>query len=241
MAKADADHAFAVPTPPHPQPAPSPRVTSEGRAGRPSAAEPTEELPATPPLDTADAGDVWLLVQRAQAGDREAFGQIYDRYVDMVFRYVYYRVGDRNLAEDFTSETFLRALRRLDSFTYQGRDIGAWLVTIARNIVFDHVKSSRYRLEIVTADLHEPDPGDEQTPETAVLTGMTNAHLLRCVRELGTEQQECIVLRFLQGLSIADTARIMGKQDGAIKALQHRAVRRLGRLVQGGPAQWPRE
>ncbi|MGH3744552.1 MAG: sigma-70 family RNA polymerase sigma factor, partial [Mycobacteriales bacterium] len=93
------------------------------------------------------------LVARAQAGDAEAFGEIYDRYVDLIYRYIYYRVGSKQLAEDLTSETFLRALRRIGSFTWQGRDVGAWFVTIARNLVTDHYKSSRYRLEITTHDL----------------------------------------------------------------------------------------
>ena len=92
----------------------------------------------------------WRLVTAAQDGDGEAFGQLYDRYVDTVFRFIYFRVNDRALAEDFTSETFLRALRRISTISYQGRDIGAWFMTIARNIVFDHAKSARFRLEMTT-------------------------------------------------------------------------------------------
>jgi RNA polymerase sigma-70 factor (ECF subfamily) len=172
----------------------------------------------------------WELVRAAQAGDAAAFGQLYDRYADTVFRYVLFRVGDRTLAEDFTSETFLRAFRRIGSFTYQGRDVGAWFVTIARNIVLDHVKSSRFRLEISTAD---PDDGREATagPESQVLAKLTHTELLRCVEQLGDDQRECIVLRFLQGLSVAETATVMNRNEGAIKALQHRAVRRLAQLL----------
>src|SRR4029450_11140113 len=91
--------------------------------------------------------------------DQDAFGQLYDRYVDVVFRFVLFRVGDRPLAEDLTSETFLRALRRISSVSYQGRDVGAWFVTIARNLVLDHVKSSRYRLEMTTADVGDTQAG----------------------------------------------------------------------------------
>jgi RNA polymerase sigma-70 factor (ECF subfamily) len=94
-----------------------------------------------------------MLVERAQAGEAEAFGLLYDRYFDTVFRFVYFRVGNRQLAEDLTSDTFLRALKRIGSFTWQGRDLGAWLVTIARNLVADHFKSGRYRLEITTGDV----------------------------------------------------------------------------------------
>ncbi len=181
----------------------------------------------------AEHAPVWELVGRAQAGDAEAFGLLYDRYVEIVFRYVHHRVGDRSTAEDFTSETFARALRRIDSLSYQGRDVGAWLVTIARNIVFDHVKSSRYRLEVSTADMRDADRATEG-PEDAVLQGLTNADLLACVAQLNPEQQECIELRFLQGLSVAETAAVMGKKEGAIKALQHRAVRRLAGLLPDG-------
>jgi RNA polymerase sigma-70 factor (TIGR02952 family) len=174
--------------------------------------------------------DVWALVNRAQQGDAEAFGELYDHYVTMVHRYVYHRVGDRALAEDVTSETFVRALRRIDSLSFQGRDVGAWLVTIARNIVLDHVKSSRYRLEVATADMRDADRVTDG-PEDAVLAHLGNRELLECVQQLGSEQQECIVLRFIHGLSVSETAVIMGKKDGAIKALQHRAIRRLAGLV----------
>jgi RNA polymerase sigma-70 factor (ECF subfamily) len=178
----------------------------------------------------AEHAAVWSLVQAAQQGDGEAFGKLYDQYVDGVFRFIYYRVNDRALAEDFTSETFLRALRRISSINYQGRDIGAWFITIARNIVFDHTKSARFRMELTTGDLIEGSDVDAG-PEYAVLTNLTNTRLLEAVNSLGEEQKECIVLRFLNGLSVAETASVMGKNDGAIKALQHRAVKRLASVL----------
>jgi RNA polymerase sigma-70 factor, ECF subfamily len=188
--------------------------------------------PAAVPADT-DQVPVWDLVRRAQDGDPEGFGLLYDRYVDVVFRYLLHRVGDRPTAEDFTSETFVRALRRIDSLSFQGRDVGAWLVTIARNIVLDHVKSSRFRLEVATADMRDADRATAG-PEDAVLQSMTNAELLAGVRQLSAEQRECVALRFLQGLTVAETAAAMGKKDGAVKALQHRAVRRLAALLPEG-------
>jgi RNA polymerase sigma-70 factor (ECF subfamily) len=180
-------------------------------------------------IDTPHA-EVWQLVALAQNGDGEAFGLLYDRYVDTVFRFVYYRVNDRALAEDFTSETFLRALRRISTISYQGRDIGAWFVTIARNIVFDHMKSARHRLEVTTADTIERDDA-EPGPEATVLTTLTNERLMAAVDRLGDEQRECVLLRFIQGFSVSETAAVMGKNDGAIKALQHRAIRKLADLV----------
>jgi RNA polymerase sigma-70 factor, ECF subfamily len=206
-------------------------------------AEQTEVTPPTPPRqpnrpDPGDAAaEVWALVERAQAGESEAFGLIYDRYVDTVFRFIYFRVGNRQLAEDLTSDTFLRALKRIGSFTWQGRDLGAWLVTIARNLVADHFKSGRYRLEVTTGDVLDADRedrGPEGSPEAAVVDHITNVALLGAVKQLNPEQQECIVLRFLQGFSVAETAQAMGKNEGAIKALQYRAVRALARLLPEG-------
>jgi RNA polymerase sigma-70 factor (ECF subfamily) len=197
---------------------------------------PPNGYPARPhPSDPAT--EVWTLVERAQAGETEAFGLIYDRYVDTVFRFVYFRVGNRQLAEDLTSDTFLRALKRIGSFTWQGRDLGAWLVTIARNLVADHFKSGRYRLEVTTGDVLDADRedrGPEGSPEAAVVNHITNVTLLTAVKQLNPEQQECIVLRFLQGFSVAETAQAMAKNEGAIKALQYRAVRALARLLPDG-------
>jgi RNA polymerase sigma-70 factor (ECF subfamily) len=207
-------------------------AVSQGKVVVPSPAPAGDEPLAAPEGDTALA---FALVQRAQAGDAEAFGELYDRYVDLVYRYISYRVAGQQLAEDLTSETFLRALRRIGSFTWQGRDVGAWFVTIARNLVADHYKSGRYRLEMTTDDVTESGVQLVQDgPEGAVLEAMQNKVLLTAVRQLGPEQQECIVLRFLQGLSVAETALAMGKNEGAVKALQYRAIRALGRLLPEG-------
>ena len=180
--------------------------------------------------DNAEQQRMAALLTLAQQGDGEAFGQIYDAYVGQVYRYLFYRVGSQPLAEDLTSETFLRALRRIDSFTWQGRDICAWFITIARNLVTDHYKSSRFRLEVSTADMLDADRSDDGI-EQEVLDNLDNQALLAAVRQLKSEQQECVVLRFLQGLSVAETAAVMGRSDGAIKQLQLRAVRALAKLL----------
>jgi RNA polymerase sigma-70 factor (ECF subfamily) len=203
-----------------------------GRRTRTDAARPDPSGEGAPDSDAVNEEHVetWRLVTAAQAGDGEAFGQLYDRYVDTVFRFIYFRVNDRALAEDFTSETFLRALRRIGTISYQGRDIGAWFVTIARNIILDHMKSARHRLEVTTADTVEGDQR-EPSPEAAVLDLLTSERLMEAVKRLGAEQRECVMLRFIQGFSVSETAAVMGKNDGAIKALQHRAIRKLADFV----------
>jgi RNA polymerase sigma-70 factor (ECF subfamily) len=202
---------------------------TENHAGSSSAA--TEQAGDQP---DAEAAPGWQLVAAAQRGDQDAFGRLYDRYVDVVYRYALLRVGDRSLAEDLTSETFLRALRNISSISYQGRDVGAWFVTIARNLVLDHVKSSRFRLEVATAEVDDSRPA-ESGPEQQVLSKVTRTALLECVGQLGDDQRECIVLRFLQGLSVAETAKVMARNEGAVKALQHRALAALRRHVDRRP------
>ncbi|MEU6737432.1 ECF subfamily RNA polymerase sigma factor, BldN family [Streptomyces physcomitrii] len=197
-----------------------------GRRTRPS----TTASPVRRPAADSDSARMMELVERAQAGETEAFGRLYDQYSDTVYRYIYYRVGGKATAEDLTSETFLRALRRIGTFTYQGRDFGAWLVTIARNLVADHFKSSRFRLEVTTGEMLDANEV-ERSPEDSVLESLSNAALLQAVKRLNPQQQECVTLRFLQGLSVAETARVMGKNEGAIKTLQYRAVRTLARLL----------
>jgi RNA polymerase sigma-70 factor (ECF subfamily) len=150
-------------------------------------------------------GPAWDLVRATQPGDKAAFGQLFDRYHEMVFGYVLFRVGDRHLAEDLTAETFFRALRRISSVSYQGRDIGAWFVAIARNLIIDHLKSARFRRETTSeiADFSPSRTGPEQEagPEQQVLDAETHEVLLRCVARLNDVQRECIELRFLKGLS----------------------------------------
>ncbi|MPY64773.1 ECF subfamily RNA polymerase sigma factor, BldN family [Streptomyces spongiae] len=196
------------------------------RRGRTGSTATTARRPAA----DSDSARMMDLVERAQAGEADAFGRLYDQYSDTVYRYIYYRVGGKATAEDLTSETFLRALRRIGTFTWQGRDFGAWLVTIARNLVADHFKSSRFRLEVTTGEMLDANEV-ERSPEDSVLESLSNAALLDAVRRLNPQQQECVTLRFLQGLSVAETARVMGKNEGAIKTLQYRAVRTLARLL----------
>ncbi|MGC0421269.1 ECF subfamily RNA polymerase sigma factor, BldN family [Embleya sp. AB8] len=204
------------------------------RASRAGTTEPTRPTRGSGytrgPGPDGEARRIMALVELAQDGDGDAFAQLYDNYFDTVYRYIYYRVGGRAVAEDLTSETFLRALRRIGTFTWQGRDFGAWLVTIARNLVADHFKSSRFRLEVTTGEMLDANEV-EASPEDCVLESLSNAALLDAVHKLNPQQQECVTLRFLQGLSVAETAQIMGKNEGAIKTLQYRAVRTLARLL----------
>jgi RNA polymerase sigma-70 factor (ECF subfamily) len=173
------------------------------------------------------------LVELARTGDKEAFGLLYDHYSSSVFRFLYYRTRSTSLAEDLTSETFFRALRSMNNFRWQGKDFGAWLMTIARNLATDHFKAGRTRLEQTTEDMGLHDDTTE-SPESTVLSALTNEMLLTALQQLPVEQQDCLVMRFLQGMSIAETAAVLQRSEGAVKQLQLRGVRNLAKLMPEG-------
>ncbi len=211
------------------------RTTGGAGGGRQDAdgARSSEDEACSSEDDEAEATRLTALVELARGGDSEAFGLLYDHYHVSVYRFVYYRVGSVTVAEDLAAETFFRALRSIGSFRWQGRDFGAWLMTIARNLTTDHFKAGRTRLEYATEDM-SPHDGTAEGPETSVLAALTNEALLAALTELPHEQQECLIMRFLQGLSIAETARVLGRSDGAVKQLQLRGVRNLAKLLPEG-------
>ena len=187
--------------------------------------------------EVAGTGDPEIIeqVRLAQEGSAHAFALLYDRYVDQIFGYVYHRVGHRQTAEDLVGDVFLRALRRISTFKWQGVDFGAWLMTIARNRVHDHFKSARFRLEATVEEVFDtPVQGHPDDPEQALLTADVTQQVHDAIRQLKGEQAEVLYLRFIQHLNVAETAAVMGKTDGAIKALQYRALKSLAKLMPEG-------
>ncbi len=198
----------------------------------PGAGGPSDRDQATSSAaDENEGRRIIALVELARGGDKEAFGLLYDHYQPSVYRFLYYRVGSAHLAEDLTGDTFFRALRSMNGFRWQGRDFGAWLMTIARNLAADHFKAGRTRLEQTTEDLGTLDSPTDEGPESLVLDSLTNEELLGALRTLPRDQQDCLVMRFLQGLSLAETAEALDRSAGAVKQLQLRAVRHLATLL----------
>ncbi|MFF4155165.1 sigma-70 family RNA polymerase sigma factor [Streptomyces sp. NPDC001651] len=178
-----------------------------------------------PPVPAATSRRIYVDVARAQHGDRQAFGRLYDEYCDTVYRYVYYRVGAKATAEDLTSETFLRALRRIGTFTWQGRDFGAWLVTIARNLVADHFKSSRFRLEVTTGGMLDANEAERST-EDVVLESLSSVALLRALQRLPDRMRE-VTWSWATGAPVATIARDLGIAPATVRVHLHQARLRL--------------
>lgn len=176
------------------------------------------------------------LVARAQNGDNAAFAGLYDRYLDSVYGYIQRRVGHRQTAEDLTGDVFLRAYRRLGQFEWQGKDLGAWIMTIARNRVHDHFKSSRVRLERSTEiDAERHDGSRAERPEEITIARDMARSLGKALEQLKGDHREVIELRFVHGMNVAQTAEVLDRTVGATKALQYRALRALAELVKDEP------
>jgi RNA polymerase sigma-70 factor, ECF subfamily len=171
-------------------------------------------------------------------GDLGEFAALYERHIDLVRGYALSRAGCPVLAEDLASETFLRAFRRMELF--RGGNLEAWLTSITRNVVNDHFRLARTRREMTVDQVHLH--GVQAGPEDlAVERWETARHREQLTRmrdlmgELTEDQRRCLTLRFLEGRSIAETARTLERTEGAVKVLQHRAVRALrGRFDDAG-------
>ena len=165
--------------------------------------------------------DEQSLVQRAQQHDQEAFAQLYERYFDKIYRYVAFKIGNRVEAEDMTQQVFVNALHSISSYKWRGFPFSAWLFRIAHNQVVDYL---RKRARQPAISLNEPLVASEGNPHNITEQKMNIEQLVLATRELTSAQQEVILLRFSGELPIAQVASIMGKSEGAVKALQHSAI-----------------
>lgn len=167
-----------------------------------------------------------VLVRRAKDGDAQAFGYLYDRYFERVYRYVYYRMRDATEAEDVTSDVFFRALRAMPRYEPR-QPFLAWLYRIARNAVIDRVRAKKPRVSFEDALAH-PDAADQIVdPDAVILQADRRERLRQAMQNLTGEQQEVVVLRFVEGLSSEEVGTIMGKRAGTVRGLQFRALQAL--------------
>jgi len=162
------------------------------------------------------------LIARAAEGDREAFGVLYERYVFRVFRHVYYLTSDPHTAEDLTAQTFLNALEAIPRYEMRGVPFLAWLLRIAYNLTVNHRKVRKNG----TAPLPEglEIEGTSYSPEASCEAKADGERVWEGVRRLRGDQRQVIVMRFVDGLSYPDIARVLGKSIGAVRVIQYRAL-----------------
>jgi RNA polymerase sigma-70 factor (ECF subfamily) len=170
------------------------------------------------------------LVLQAQAGNAEAFGQLYDAYMERIYRFVYFRVEDQQTAEDLTSKVFLRAWNNLDRFRLGGTPYLAWLYTIAHNAVIDHYRTRKVTTPLEDVRLSQPDYAE--VVENDIDFAVEMSSIKSAMQTLTDDQQQVLTLKFIEGMSNDEIARHLGKREGAVRALQMRGLRALARQLE---------
>jgi RNA polymerase sigma-70 factor, ECF subfamily len=173
------------------------------------------------------AEDERAIVRRAAAHDAQAFARLYDRFVDKIFKYIYYKIGSRSDAEDLTAQVFLKAWEAIGSYHLTEKPFSAWLYRIAHNLVVDHFRMRHDVLPIEEITL--PEAPDSDLDDLAQ-RHLTAESLHRAIKRLTSDQRQVIILRFVEGYNTEEVALIMGKGQGAVRTLQHRALASLGRI-----------
>ncbi len=158
----------------------------------------------------------------ASRGDRDAFGMIYERYVDRIYNYIYYRTGNTNDAEDLTARVFQRAMNHIVNYTDRGVPFSAWLYRIAHNLVANWHRDRSRRQEIPLSDAPLVSKGNH--PESSIVHTQQQESLLSLIRSLPPERQTLLILKFVEHMSNAEIGEIMGRSEGAVKSLYHRTL-----------------
>jgi RNA polymerase sigma-70 factor, ECF subfamily len=169
------------------------------------------------------------LIQDAVRGKSSAFGELYDHYQPMIYRFVIIKVSNREEAEDITHQVFLSAWLNIKSYQHRGHPFSSWLYQIARNQVIDHYRAKRNESNIDAID-----PEYFAVPasvEFSMPTKLDMESVQRAMKELKPEYQDVIILRFIEDTSLKETATALQKTEGAIKLLQHRAIKELKKVL----------
>jgi RNA polymerase sigma-70 factor, ECF subfamily len=173
--------------------------------------------------------DVRRLVERAQDGEREALEELYLLHFDRVYSYLHMSVGNRHDAEDLTTQTFLKMLEAIGRFRWRKAPFSAWLFRIAHNLAMDHFRATRrWQPE---EEVPEPEGSEESSAEEAALEAIGQRSMLELLESLSSEQQQVLTLKFVFGFSNGEAATILGKTEGAVKSLQHRALASLQKQI----------
>jgi RNA polymerase sigma-70 factor (ECF subfamily) len=185
---------------------------------------------ATTRSKAAPQEEVRRLVERAQRGNRDALEELYLLHFDRIYSYLHMSVGNRHDAEDLTTQTFLKMLESIKRFRWQSAPFSAWLFRIAHNLAMDHFRAHRrWQPE---EDVPEPHGSAEPSAEAEAMQSIGRAGMMEMIETLSSEQQQVLTLKFVFNFANAEVATILGKTEGAIKSLQHRALVSLQKKIQ---------
>jgi RNA polymerase sigma-70 factor (ECF subfamily) len=170
-----------------------------------------------------------LLIVRAQQGNSDAAGQLYQRHYKSIFRYLAYRTGDTRAAEDLTADVFLKMVQALPNYRASGAAFRTWLFQIARNLSIDHFRRNHNHPQEAIQD---GIPADDGHPEDLAEQRLTSRELSTALSVLSEEQRDVVLMRFVEGMPIAEVAAALHKSEDSIKGLQRRALLALRELLE---------
>jgi RNA polymerase sigma-70 factor (ECF subfamily) len=173
--------------------------------------------------------DEETLILLAVKGDEEAFGALYTRHLDAIYRYIYFRVGDAAEAENLTGDVFYKAWEALSRYKAGRYPFSTWLYRIAHNLTIDHHRKKR--AETLPDVDYSSDFSTATTTEEIVEQWLDEQAVAAAIRQLDYEEQQVVVLRFIEGLSHQEVAAIIGKSNEASRVILHRALARLNRFM----------
>jgi RNA polymerase sigma-70 factor (ECF subfamily) len=177
------------------------------------------------------------LIQRAKT-DSEAFGILYERYVDRIYKYVYYRTGNVADAEDLTARIFERAMNHIANYQDQGVPFSAWLYRIAHNLLANWYRDRSRRTIVPLEDVSQLTMADHG-PEFAAQLMEDKEALREALGRLPVDRQELLMLKFIERLSNAEIGELMGRSEGAVKSLYHRTLLSLREEMTGTDLEIP--
>lgn len=169
------------------------------------------------------------LVHRAIQGDAEAFGDLYMLHLDKIYRYIFYKVGNEREAEDLTEQVFLNAWEAIEGYRHRGYPFSSWLYRIAHNVVIDYYRTGKEEEPLDAAVFTLAD--ENLKPEELLAQRVEVTRLREAIAQLPEKKQELILLRFVEGLSHAEVAQILGKSEGSCRVMQHRALSALSKIL----------
>lgn len=169
------------------------------------------------------------LIQLAKTGNKEAFGKLYDHYLPQIYRFIYLKTSGRQDAEDLTHEVFLSAWQHIPQYEESGFPLSSWLYQIARNRVIDHFRTRRNNIPI--DDCLENDIDAPHTTEEDVDVGLALETVQGAMQKLREDYQTLLIMRFVEDRSTAEVAVVLGKSEGAVRLIQHRALRALKQII----------
>ncbi len=170
-----------------------------------------------------------MLVQRAIGHDAEAFGRLYDMHVDRVYRNIYYLVGNEADAEDLTQQVFLKAWRAIDRYKKTTSPFIAWLMTISHNLVIDFYRTRKDKAYLEAEVLADD---SSLSPEITAEASLKQECLRRAILQLSNDEQQVVMLRFMEGFEFAEIASILKKKEGNIRVILHRALVKLHDILE---------